>query len=479
MLKRLIQTLFLSLSMLRLQAQDSLVQIPSRYLDQVSSKANQLEQKLDHKSEKALRQMQQLEQKMMKKLEKLDSSKAKEIFGDAEHKYKELEQRLQSGLLSKNYIASLDTISTSLRFLQQNPQLLDNAKEAHRKLKDAMNKVAGIEVQFQKTEEIHKFLKERKDFLKNQLTNLGFARELKKISKNSFYIGQYISEAKEILKDKKKAERKVLQLLAKTKAFQKFFQRNSFLASLFRMPDGDDPSSFGGAAGGLSGLQTRASVTALIQAQISAAGPAGQQQLLLNVAQAQSQLSELKNKINQMGGGSSNDEIPEAFVENRQRKKSFWKKWETGLNIQSNRTNGIMPVSSDIGLSAGFKPNNWLTAGGGLSGRIGWGKSIRHISVSYSGIGIRSFAEIKLKSKGSFYAVAAFEKNYRPEIRNIEQLKDKNGWQSAGLLGLSKIVSLKTKFFKKTKLQLLWDFLSYRQVPMTQPVLFRIDYSLK
>jgi hypothetical protein len=52
-------------------------------------------------------------------------------------------------------------------------------------------------------------------------------------------------------------------------------------------------------------------------------------------------------------------------------------------------------------------------------------------------------------------------------------------WQQSGLLGLSKVFDVKSKFFKKTKLQLLWDFLSYQQVPKTQAVLFRIEYGFK
>jgi len=37
---------------------------------------------------------------------------------------------------------------------------------------------------------------------------------------------------------------------------------------------------------------------------------------------------------------------------------------------------------------------------------------------------------------------------------------------------------LKTKFLKKTKMQLLWDFMSYDQKPRTQPIVFRIGYNL-
>ena len=33
------------------------------------------------------------------------------------------------------------------------------------------------------------------------------------------------------------------------------------------------------------------------------------------------------------------------------------------------------------------------------------------------------------------------------------------------------------KVLKKTKVQFLWDFLSYKQVPQTTPLKFRVGYS--
>ena len=67
--------------------------------------------------------------------------------------------------------------------------------------------------------------------------------------------------------------------------------------------------------------------------------------------------------------------------------------------------------------------------------------------------------------------------NYKRTINDISQLESLSAWQQSGLLGLSKMVSLKTKFFKRTKVQVLWDFLSYGEVPRTQPVVFRIGYN--
>lgn len=178
-----------------------------------------------------------------------------------------------------------------------------------------------------------------------------------------------------------------------------------------------------------------------------------------------------------MGGGSSDEEMPEGFKHNNQKKKNFLQRLEIGTNIQSQKANGYFPVASDIGLSLGYKLNDKSVIGIGGSYRVGWGKSIRHINITHQGIGIRSFIDWKIK--GSFWLSSGFESNYRSEFRNIDELKNLNAWQQSGLIGLSKVISLKTKFFKKTKLQLLWDFLSYQQLPRTSKILFRFGYSFK
>ena len=73
--------------------------------------------------------------------------------------------------------------------------------------------------------------------------------------------------------------------------------------------------------------------------------------------------------------------------------------------------------------------------------------------------------------------------NYKSELPGIRIPSPLGGgqeraaWQQSGLLGLSKVLDVKNKYFKKTKLQLLWDFLSYQQAPRTQPVVFRIGYA--
>jgi hypothetical protein len=450
---------------------DSIVtQVPAQYLEKVISKASSLENKLDKEAAKVLIRLQRQEARMKKKLYKIDSIAANNIFTDSERKFKDLQQRL-TGSGSGPYIPKMDTVLSSLKFLNDNPRLIAQIKDGKEKLKEAMSKMDGLKDQLKKAETIKQFIKERKQFLKEQLSKFGFAKELKKLNKEAYYYAQQVNEYKEILKDSKKAERKAIELLSKTKLFKDFMRKNSQLASLFRLPgDPNDPS----AQASLAGLQTRAQVNALIQNQIAAGGPGAQQQFQQNLQSAQSQLQELKNKMGQFGSSSSDEEIPD-FKPNNQKKKSFLKRLEYGTNIQTQKANSIFPVTSDIGLSLGYKINDKSIIGIGSSFKMGWGTGWRNIRVSSQGVGMRSYLDYKLK--GSLWISGGFEMNYRSEINDWVQLKDYSAWQRSGLVGLSKVVSLKTKFFKKTKVQLLWDFLSGEQVPRGQPIVFRIGYN--
>jgi hypothetical protein len=233
----------------------------SSYVKGINSKVDRLNQKLDKYSAKALAKAKKQEELIIRKLTRKDSLKAIAVFGNAEEHYKQLEQRLQKVVSLQQYVPSLDSLSLSIQFLQQNFQLLSRGNETQQKIKDAMGKVTSLEQRFQKAEEIKIFLRERKKILKDQLQSLGFAKQLKKLSKGSYYYQAKISEYKEMLKDHKRVEKKVIELLTKTKVFRDFITKNSFLTKLFPIP-GNNPSSFGGAGGGIAGsgfagLQTR------------------------------------------------------------------------------------------------------------------------------------------------------------------------------------------------------------------------------
>jgi len=110
----------------------------------------------------------------------------------------------------------------------------------------------------------------------------------------------------------------------------------------------------------------------------------------------------------------------------------------------------------------------------GGSYKLGWGPDIGHIKISGQGASLRSYGDFRIKK--SLFASAGFEYNYQQPF-DPGDFPGLMNWQQSGLIGLSKIISLKTKVFKSTKIQILWDFLSYQQIPRAQPFKFRVGYS--
>jgi hypothetical protein len=163
------------------------------------------------------------------------------------------------------------------------------------------------------------------------------------------------------------------------------------------------------------------------------------------------------------------------FKPNTQRTKSFWNRLEYGTNFQAEKNN-FFPATTDLGLSLGYKINDKSSIGIGATCKVGWGNNVRNIAVTRQGMGFQSYLDVEVKS--SFFASGGFEYNYQPLTLETTGLLP-GSWKPSGLFGISKIVSLQRKLFKKTKLQLLRDFLSYRQVPASQPIKFRIGYNIK
>lgn len=473
MMRQFFRVILLSLFPLIAVAQDGTEFISMKYFNAVSKKADLLEANLDKETEKILDRFAKQEARVRKKLVKMDSSSAAKVFADWESGYKKFEEKLKNSTELAHYIPKVDTFLTSFKFLEQNQELIGEVKKGKELIDGTFAKVKGMHSQFQKAEAVKQFLKERKLYLKEQLTRFGFTKELKRMNEELFYYSKQLKEYKEILNDSRKIEKKAIELLSKTKAFQNFMQKNSILASMFTIPG----NSNNGGATNLAGLQTRSQVNSLIQGQLSTGGTGAQQQFSQNLQEAQSQLRQLKEKVNQFGGENSEDIMPEGFRPNVIQSKRFLDRIEVGANIQTRKATNFFPIGSDFGLFMGYKLSGKSIIGVGASYKVSWGSGWNNIRITHEGIGLRSFIDWKLK--GSIWISGGYEQNYLKEIRTFNQLKDLSIWQSSGLIGISKVVEVKSKVFKKTRIQLLWDFLANQQVPKAQPIVFRLGYNLK
>ena len=461
--------------------EDSLVNtlqhFPERFVTNVSDKVSGIDAKLSKQTLKALKYFKKQENKLNRKLAAKDSLAAKNVFAYGNQKLNQLEDQFKQTpdkalkKLGGEYNAYVDTLKSTFKFLKANGSKVSGYTDAAKiKLESATGKLNILEEKFQKAEEIKKYLRERKDYLKQQLQKFGMVKQLKKIEKTSYYYAAYVKEYKTILKDRKKLEQKAMAMLYKTAIFKKFFSQNSLLAGLFKIPGATTTGETGLPT--LAGIQTRENVQDLIRNNIAAGGPNAMAAIQQKIQYAKGELAKLKDKINQYG--SADADIP-SFKPNSQKMKSFLQRLEYGANIQFGKRNQFMPTTSDIALSLGYKVNDKSSVGIGASYKIGFGSGWNNVKLSNEGVGLRSYLDWKLK--GNLFVIGGYEQNYNSQFKNIQQLKSYSSWQSSALLGLSK--KLKLKGTKSSKIQLLYDFLSTTHIPHTNVFIYRIAYTLK
>jgi hypothetical protein len=457
---------------------NNIAQFPNRIFAKLNNKAASLDDALTKQTEKYLRRLEKKERKIRERLYKLDSNAAKNLFNGTEAKYASLQSSISSATstngaqLTGEYAPYVDSIKNSLAFAQKNPELLNASPKIQAEVAASLAQFNKLQNNFSNADQVKAYIQQRKQAFKDQLQryvqNSGLKKELDKYNQQVYYYSQQVREYKEALNDPDQMLEKALVILNKIPAFTHFIQQNGQLAGLFGIAGNY------GSAEGLVGLQTRDQVQQLLNGQISSGGASGMAAIQSNLESAHQQLDQFKDKLAKLGGGSGDIDMPD-FKPNGQKTHPFLKRLEFGVNIQTTRANGYFPSATDFGLSLGYKISNKSTIGIGGSYNVGWGTSINHIHFSSQGISIRSFVDVQIKK--NIYISGGFEENYTTPFTSFAQLQTTSLWQRSGLIGLSKMVSLPGKLVKKTKVSILWDFLSYSQIPRTQPFKFRVGYN--
>lgn len=456
--------------------------IPQKFIRQTETKAAKYAQRITNRTEKTLTKLARWEGKIKALLEKASPETAQRLFGNPQMTFEGILDQYKKGQqIANNYGKQYDEYRDRLG------NTMDYVSAQNAKAKAVSKQLQELDSLADNTEAVQQFIKERKkQLIEQSIQHLGKSKYLQKINKESYYYIETIRNYKEIFQDEKKAEELAVKLLHRIPGFEDFLQRNSAVAGLF----GFNNNMAGSGTPNLAGLQTRASVTALIQDRIAAGGPGAQQAFAQNVQQAQAQLNQLKDSINQ--GGSSDGELP-SFKPNNTKTKTFLQRIEYTANVGFGKINHAfgrqVPLSAaansnataDIALGIGYKLNDKSTVGLGASYKLGMG-SLQRVRFSGQGIGIRSYIDWKLKKQ--FYVSGGYEMNYLPALQGLRiptpfGSSVADTWQRSGLIGISKKMKVKTKWFKASSLQLLYDMLHNQQRPSGQAFIFRIGYSFK
>jgi len=438
-------------------------QLPGKYLSDVKKKSERVERLVNKRADKAVTRLLKQEKKMKARLWKVDSVAAQNIFAKSIDSLGSLKSGLKNKITSKLPAGNsyLDSLGGSLKFLEGKGALLGTSKE---KLSGVTGSIESLQGKLQQADQIKAYIRQHKKELKEQLSKYtGFSKDLLKINKEAYYYGQQVNDYKAVLKDKKKAEAKAMELLKKMPAYNDFLRKNAQIAGLFNI----------GAAGSntaqrLESLQTRSQVEQMIQQRLGS-DPAARQAVGQQMEQARTQINDLKEKFPDLDNAG---DMPD-FKPNPMKTKSFLQRLEFGGNIQFQKSNRYFPTTSDIAAQVGYQFHKNGTAGIGASYKLGLGSGWNNIAISHQGIGLRSFIDWKLK--GSFFVNGGFEQNYVSTITHASQLVDWSGWQGSALLGLSKKYKVSAKL--KGNIVLLYDFLAKQNTPSSSPIKLRLGYT--
>ena len=480
----LVATLCLAITVACAQTVDStagqLANMPNKLFNKISSQTATLEQRLNRQTERYLERMSRKEAKIRAELYKSDSVKAAAIYPQDPQKqyaawmqkYREDSSRAVTSM-GPEYLPHADSVNGMLGFLSKNSSLLKGGSAQQAQAQAALAQVQQFQAKLQDADAIKAFIQSRNAQLQQYLSQYtqvpgGVSGSLQSYNKEAYYYAEQVREYRQMLNDPDKMIQTALGLLQKLPAFNAFMKQNSFLAGLFSVPAGyGDPQA-------MSGLQTRDQVLSMIQSQIGQSGGSGASSIQSSLNTAQQDINNLHNKLSSLGGGSGGMDMPD-FKPNDQRTKTFFKRLEYGTYFQTTPATAYYPSYSDLGLTLAYKLGHSNLIGVGASYKLGWGQPIQHIALSSQGVGLRSFVDIQLKK--SFSLTGGYELNYLTPFTSFQDIRLLSRWTPSGLIGVSKTVSMKSTVFKKTQVSVLWDFLSYEQVPRTQPFVFRVGYS--
>jgi len=451
--------------------------LPAKFLQGIQHKTASLDGQLSRNTARYLAAAARQEKHLRRKLSSVDSAGAVNLFNGSEQQYANLERKVRTDTGGRDiplhgaYMAYIDSLKNSLAFLRQNQSLMGNNPALQARLQQSVSSFQQLQAKMQDAEQVQQFLQQRKEQIRQyieQHTQLpsDIGRAYDGYKKQAYYYSQQLQSYKDALNDPDKLFKAGLKVLDQFPAYREFVAKNSMLASIFNIPS-NAPSG-----NTVQGMATRDQVLAAIQGPSPTGNSRLSGALQQNVQSAQGQVDGLRDKLNASG---SADLTQPDFKPNNQRTKSFLRRLEYGTDLQSTHSTVFFPMTTDIGVSVGFKLDSKNVIGIGASYKMGWGSNIQHIHLTGQGVGLRSFADIRVKD--SWYASGGYEYNYQkpfPLTRIPVQLEN---WQRSGLIGISKVVPMRTRFLKKAKLQLLWDFLSYSQMPKTQPFKFRIGYN--
>ena len=438
---------------------------PDRIEEEAYKTYSFIERRLKTANEKFLSQFEKQQEKMRKRLMKMDSSKALLLFNNAEGKLQMTSTRIgqatEKATSVMQQFSAVDELNISAGFIRKIRAGSSGLVTGMGKLKELKIKLAGLHNEMERAEVIKQYINERQQLLKEQLGGFNMGKHFDRINHQASAYRQLIKDYRQILNEPGRLEQLATEKLRKIPAFNDFFSRHSALASLF--PQKSEIVNVS------QGMQTVETAGLLLSNRLSGGAEGVVQAVTGQIQQIQKSFNDLLRKST---GNANTLEMP-GYGPEKLKSKTFLQRIELGANVQFIRPRGIFPQTADVALQAGYKFSKKGTVGFGIAYRLGMGQGFDKINFTSEGLGIRSFADFKLK--GNIFINGGFEQNYNSSFKQFEELKNNGSWTGSALLGLSKKIKGPKKL--TSNIQLLYNFLHRNTVPGSQPILFRTGFN--
>ena len=446
--------------------------VSMRFLKKTGARMANIDQSLTRREERYIDLLSQTEDRLRKKIQKVDPNSTKLMpAGNYQKWIGRLRDTVAISSQGKTYIARLDTLQTTLKYLQSSPGNTGSVTGASGQLMKVTGQVQLLQAHIDESGLISQYIAQRKQQISqylNQFPNLpsGVTQTFDQYKVTAYYYRQQLAQFKKSLNDPQKIEQQTINQLNKLPAYQEFLAKHSLLASLFQLPAGD------GGNASLQGLQTKDQVQKMLQQQVSGGGQGAQAAVDQQMQQAKTQLTSMQSNLSKYGVGGQEIDMPN-FQPNQQKTKTFLKRLTYGANLQLSKSTDYFPATGNLGLTIGYKINDKSTVGVGASYNIGLGSDWGHMQFSSQGMGLTSFMDWRIKK--TYYVTGGYELNYMTQFNNIAQLKNRSLWQPSALIGLEKKYRISNRL--QGNIQLLFDALYQQEIPAGQAIKFRVGYN--
>jgi len=454
------------------------------YLKTIDGKMSAYDDKVVTYSQHALDAMLDAERRMQARVSKTDPAYSSRMFGYAIDSLQRLRSALttataMSGRLSRlNYFPYTDSLRQALAFLQKTSGVAGQASALSSQLASSVERLNVLEGKLNTIATIQNFVQQRMEVLNSVAAKFPDCRgAVQRLQQTAYYYSAQMAQYKGLLQNPAAIERQILDRIGPTATFQSLMQNKGQLAGLFAPRSAFSVASLsgGGVPGlaqvgaGSSALPNRATVQEYIRKNNPAIGDT------TDVAGTlQSKFAAAGDKLHE--SGASLPAIPSmpSFTPNNQKTMPFGKRIEWGFDVQFGKAVSYLPATANIGIKAGYRLSDRLSAGLGVDYLMGIGTGWKDIHLSNQGVGLRQYGKWLIKKGWNLQE--GVELNYLSAFKNISQLRGLPNWQTSALLGISKQYRVSRKL--TGNFQVLYDFLYHQHQPTTQPVLFRLGYDL-